>query len=285
MSGTHVCVQRLSTTVNAAPGEGMCAMDFGLAERTALVTGGGGRIGSEDCRVLAAEGAEVVALDISLDAAERVSEEINSGDYAGTAHAIECDLTDREDVASTVEALEAETGGIDILVNNAGMVDARGRVEEFDDDTWDRDVSVNITGAYNITRQVYPQMKDREWGRIVNMSSMAGWQGGFGQVSYAATKAALIGFGKTLALEGAQHGVTSNVIAPSIVVGQLADLPIEQLEQMDEHFARIARATPMRELGREADVANLVAYLCSEQASYVTGQVVGVTGGIDLFTF
>jgi NAD(P)-dependent dehydrogenase (short-subunit alcohol dehydrogenase family) len=274
-----------STTVNAGPGETSGAMDFGLDERTALVTGGGGRIGSEDCRVLADEGAEVVALDISLDAAERVAEEINDGDYAGSAHAIECDLTDREDVASTVEALEAETGGIDILVNNAGMVDARGKVEEFDDDTWDRDISVNITGAYNITKQVYPHMKDREWGRIVNMSSMAGWQGGFGQLSYSATKAALIGFGKTLALEGAQHGVTSNIIAPSIVVSQLADLPIEQLEQVDEHFARIARATPMRELGREADVATLVAYLASEQASYITGQVVGVTGGIDLFSF
>ncbi|ERH09141.1 MAG: dehydrogenase [halophilic archaeon J07HX64] len=260
-------------------------MDFGLDARTALVTGGGGRIGSEDCRVLAEEGAEVIALDISLDAAERVSEDINSGDYAGTANAIQCDLTDREDVASTVEALEAETGGIDILVNNAGMVDARDRVEEYDDDIWDRDMSVNITGAYNITRQVYPHMKERGWGRIVSMSSMAGWYGGFGQLSYAATKAALIGFGKSLALEGAQHGVTSNVIAPSIVVGQLADLPVDQLEQVDEHFARIAKATPMRELGREADVANMVAYLCSTQASYVTGQVVGVTGGIDLFTF
>jgi NAD(P)-dependent dehydrogenase (short-subunit alcohol dehydrogenase family) len=260
-------------------------MDFGLEDRTALVTGGGGRIGGEDCRVLAAEGAEVVALDISLDTAERVTDEIADGDYPGTAHAVECDLTDREDVTNTVDALDAETGGIDILVNNAGMVDARGRVEEFDDDTWDRDVSVNITGAYNVTRQVYPHMKERGWGRIINMSSMAGWYGGFGQLSYAATKAALIGFGKTLALEGAQHGVTSNVIAPSIVVGQLADLPIEQLEQVDEHFARIAKATPMRELGREEDVANLVAYLASEQASYVTGQVVGVTGGIDLFTF
>ena len=260
-------------------------MDLGLDDKTALVTGGGGRIGGEDCRVLASEGAEVVALDIDLEAAERVAGGIADGDYPGPAHAVECDLTDREDVADTVEALEAETGGIDILVNNAGMVDARDRVEQFDDDIWDRDLSVNLTGAYNITRQVYPAMKDRGWGRIINMSSMAGWQGGFGQLSYAATKAALIGFGKTLALEGAQHGVTANVIAPSLVMAQLADLPMHQLEEVDEHIARIARATPMRELGREADVANLVAYLASEQASYITGQVVGVTGGIDLFTF
>jgi 3-oxoacyl-[acyl-carrier protein] reductase len=260
-------------------------MDFGLSDRTAVVTGGGGRIGGEDCRILAEEGAEVVVLDVNLETAENISEEINEGDYVGEAHAVECDLTERDDVSQTVDALEEETGGVDVLVNNAGMVDARDRVESFDDEIWDRDIAVNLTGAYNITTEVFPHMKDREWGRIINMSSMAGWQGGFGQISYSATKAALIGFGKTLALEGAQHGITSNVIAPSIVVGQLADLPIDQLEEMDEHFARIAKATPMRKLGKEEDVANLVAYLASEQSNYITGQVVGVTGGIDLFSF
>ena len=260
-------------------------MDFGLSDRTAVVTGGGGRIGGEDCRVLAEEGAEVVVLDGNLDTAENIADAINDGDYAGEAHAVECDLTDREDVSQTVDALESETGGIDVLVNNAGMVDARDRVESFDDEIWDRDLAVNLTGAYNITTEVFPHMKEREWGRIINMSSMAGWQGGFGQLSYSATKAALIGFGKTLALEGAQHGITSNVVAPSIVVGQLAEMPIDQLEEVDEHFARIAKATPMRKLGKEEDVANLVAYLSSEQSNYITGQVIGVTGGIDLFSF
>lgn len=260
-------------------------MDFGLSDKTALVTGGAGRIGSEDCRVLAEEGADVVVLDVKEDAATNVATEINDGDYDGEAHAVECDLTDRGQVADTVAAVEEETGGIDILINNAGMVDARDRLENFDDEIWDRDMDINLTGTYNITREVFPRMKEREWGRIINMSSMAGWQGGFGQASYSATKAALIGFGKTLALEGAQSGVTSNVIAPSIVVGQLAELPIDQLEQMDEHFARIAKATPMRKLGKEEDVSNTIAFLCSEQANYITGQIVGVTGGIDLFSF
>ena len=260
-------------------------MDFGLADKTAIVTGGAGRIGSEDCRVLAQEGAEVVVLDVKEEAAQNIADEINDGDYDGSAHAVECDLTDRGMVSDTVAALEEETGGIDVLVNNAGMVDARDRLENFDDDVWDRDMDINLTGTYNITKEVFPRMKEREWGRIVNMSSMAGWQGGFGQASYSATKAALIGFGKTLALEGAQSGITSNVIAPSIVVGALADMPIDQLEEMDPHFARIAKATPMRKLGKEEDVSNLIAFLCSEQASYITGQVVGVTGGIDLFSF
>jgi len=258
-------------------------MDLGLAGRTAVVTGGAGRIGSTDCEVLAREGAEVVVLDVDGEAAESVAEDVR--DDGGTAHAVDCDLTDREDVRDTVETVEADTGGVDVLVNNAGMVDARAQVSDFDDDIWDRDVAVNLTGAYNVTRELFPRMCDRGWGRVVTMSSMAGWQGGFGQLSYAATKAALIGFGKTLALEGARHGVTSNVIAPSIVVGALAEMDVEELREFDEYFARIAEATPMRRLGTEKDVATLLAFLCSEHADYVTGQVVGVTGGVDLFSF
>ncbi|WP_227375975.1 SDR family NAD(P)-dependent oxidoreductase [Haladaptatus halobius] len=258
-------------------------MDFGLDGRTALVTGGGGRIGSVDCETLAAEEAEIIVLDVDVEAAQTVVDDIE--DDGGVAAAVECDLTDRAEVSATVEEIRDEFDGIDVLVNNAGMVDAQSKLEDYDDDIWDRDMDINLTGTYNVTQEVFPAMCDREWGRIVTMSSIAGWQGGYGQASYAATKAALIGFGKTLALEGAQHGVTSNVVAPSIVVGALADLPLEQLKEVNEYYGRIAEATPMRQLGREEDVANLVAYLASEQASYITGQVVGVTGGVDLFSF
>lgn len=258
-------------------------MDFGLDNKTALVTGGAGRIGSVDCEILAEEGAEVVVLDVDEDGVERVADDIN--EQGGDAIPVVCDLTDRAEVKETVTDLREQTGGVDILINNAAMVDARAQVKDYDNDIWDRDVAINLTGAYNITRQVFPGMLEREWGRIINMSSMAGWYGGFGQASYSATKAALIGFGKTLALEGAQKNVTANVITPNIVVGALADMDVEELEQVDEYFARIAKATPMRKLGREEDVANLVTFLCSEQASYITGQVVGVTGGVDLFSF
>ncbi len=258
-------------------------MDLGLDDKTALVTGGAGRIGSTDCEILAEEGAEVVVLDVELEAAENVAGGIR--DDGGEAFAVECDLTDREDVEDTVADLRDDTGGVDVLVNNAAMVDARSQLKDYEDDLWDRDIEVNLTGTYNITREVFPAMCERGWGRVLNMSSMAGTHGGFGQSSYSATKSAMIGFGKTLALEGAQHGVTSNVIAPSIVVGALAEMDVEQLENMDEYFARIAKATPMRKLGKEEDVANIIAYLSSEQAEYVTGQVVGVTGGVDLFSF
>jgi 3-oxoacyl-[acyl-carrier protein] reductase len=258
-------------------------MDLGLDDKTALVTGGAGRIGTVDCEILAEEGAEVVVLDVDLDGAENVAEGIR--DDGGDAFAVECDLTDRDDVRETVEEVRNDTGGVDVLVNNAGVVDAVGRVEGYDDDLWDRDMAVNLTGTYNITKEIFPAMCDRGWGRVLTMSSMAGWEGGFGQVSYSTTKAGLIGFGKTLALEGAQSGVTSNVLAPSIVVGSLSDLPIDQLENVNEQWADIARNTPMRRLGTEEDVANTIAYLSSEQANYITGQVVGVTGGIDLFAF
>ncbi len=258
-------------------------MDLGLDGRTALVTGGGGRIGGEDCRVLAEEGVEVVVLDVNQATAEEVADEIR--DDGGDAIAVECDLTDRDDVAETIDSVREETGGVDVLVNNAAMVDAVGQLKDFEDDLWDRDLAVNLTGAYNVTREVFPAMCDRGWGRVISMSSVAGLMGGFGQISYSSTKMALVGFGKTLALEGAQHGVTSNIVAPSIVVGDLADLPPEQLEEINPMYERIRQATPMEELGREEDVAPLVAYLASEHARYVTGQVVGVTGGVDLFSF
>jgi 3-oxoacyl-[acyl-carrier protein] reductase len=258
-------------------------MDFGLDDKTALVTGGAGRIGSEDCRVLGEEGAEVVVLDVDEDGAKDVADEIEED--GGDAIAVECDLTDRDQIADSVEDLREATGGVDILVNNAGMVDAVGKAGDLDPSTWDRDMQINLTGTFNITREVFPHMCEREWGRVISMSSMAGWYGGFGQLSSSTTKAGLIGLGKTLALEGAPNGVTSNIIAPSIVVGDLADLPVEQVENINEHWADIARATPMGHLGREEDVSNLIAYLASEQASYVTGQVLGVTGGVDLFTY
>ncbi|MDF9747518.1 SDR family NAD(P)-dependent oxidoreductase [Natrinema salsiterrestre] len=261
-------------------------MDLGIQDRTAVVTGGAGRIGSADCRLLANEGANVIVLDVDADGAAETAAEINETADSGEAMSLECDLTDREDVADSMAEVRDAFGGVDILVNNAAMVDARSRVGDYDDEIWDRDVEINLTGTYNISKELFPRMCERGWGRIVNMSSMAGWYGGFGQFSYSATKAAMIGVGRTMALEGAQSGVTSNIIAPNIVVGDWADMsPDELRENVDEYYARIADATPMRHLGTEEDVANMVTYLCSEQASYVTGQVVGVTGGIDLFSF
>ncbi|WP_256301342.1 SDR family NAD(P)-dependent oxidoreductase [Haloarchaeobius salinus] len=257
-------------------------MDLGLDDRTALITGGAGRLGSEDARHLAQEGAEVVVLDVDEDGAERVVSEIE--DDGGDAMAVTCDLTDREDVRESVAEVREATGGVDILVNNAGFVDAVSRTGDFPDELWDRDVELNLTGAYNITKEIFPAMRERGWGRVITMASIAGTHGSFGQLSYSTTKSGLVGFGKTLALEGATDGVTSNVLAPSIVVKELAEMDPETLEQFQPSFERVRQATPMGELGREDDVAPMVCYLASEQARYVTGQVIGITGGADLLS-
>ena len=257
-------------------------MDLGLDGRTALVTGGAGRLGSEDARHLAEEGAEVVVLDVDEPGAETLVEEIR--DDGGEAMAVSCDLTEREDVRETMADVREATGGVDVLVNNAGFVDAVSRVDDFPDDLWERDIELNLTGAYNVTREVFPRMRERGWGRVITMASIAGTHGSFGQISYSTTKSGLVGFGKTLALEGATDGVTSNVLAPSIVVKELAELDPETLEQFEPSFERVRQATPMKELGREDDVAPMVCYLASEQARYITGQVIGITGGADLLS-
>lgn len=256
-------------------------MDFGLDDKTALVTGAAGRIGSEDCRILGEEGATIVALDLDDDGLSELEDELSDVDL----HTVTCDLTDRDAVKSTVDEIRNDVGPVDVLVNNAGLVDAVGKVEEYDDDLWDRDIEVNMTGTYNITKPIFKGMCERGWGRIINMSSVAGWLGGFGQLSYSSTKSGLIGFGKTLALEGAQDGVTSNIVAPNIVMENLADLPGEELEEINPQFEKIRQATPMKKLGKEKDVSNLIAFLASEQSQYITGQVIGVSGGVDLFSF
>lgn len=260
-------------------------MDLGISGRTAVVTGGAGRLGKKDCEVLAKEGTEVYCLDVDQDGIKDASSEINESGVEGSVEPVVCDLTDREQVRATIETIQEQSGGVDILINNAAAVDARAKLVDYDDDLWDRDVEINLTGTYNITKEVFPGMLEREWGRIINMTSIAGWLGGFGQVSYSATKSGLIGFGKSLALEGAQNNVTANIIAPNIASNVLADMSLEEIKEMDEHMHRIIKTTPMRRAGRPADVSNLVAYLVSEQADYITGQVVGVTGGMDLFTF
>jgi 3-oxoacyl-[acyl-carrier protein] reductase len=193
--------------------------------------------------------------------------------------AIKCDVTDRDQVEAAVARAVEEFGSIDILINNAGTLDHVAQFHNQSPDLWERDVRVNLTGAFNCARAVWPQMKDRGWGRIVNMASVAGTLGGFGQASYSTTKAGLLGLTKTLALEGARYGITCNAIVPGIIGTEAFGFGNPEMNE------RMVKRTAMRRPGDPQEIANAIAFLCSDLASYTTGVGLTVAGGIDLFTF
>ena len=144
---------------------------------------------------------------------------------------------------------------------------------------WERDLQVNLTGAFNCAQAVWPHMQQRGWGRIVNMASVAGTLGGFGQASYSTTKAGLLGLTRTLALEGARQGITCNAIVPGIIGTEAFDFGNPAMNE------RMVKRTAMRRAGKPEDVANAIAFLCSDLAAYITGVALSVSGGIELFTF
>jgi 3-oxoacyl-[acyl-carrier protein] reductase len=276
---------------------------FELTGKVAVVTGGSRGLGRADCLALARAGADVVVTDILIESdpdiqksaeraqsalaqlftsqnvvyAERTSEEIRA--MGRRSAAIKMDVTDREQVRAVFEQVVAEFGSLDILVNNAATLDHVAQIEAQSDELWDRDVSVNLTGAYNCTKAAFTHMRQAGGGRIVYMSSVAGSLGGFGQASYAATKSAMVGLARTTALEGARYGITANVVAPGIIATEAFRMGNPKMND------RMVLRTAMRAPGEPEDVAHAIVFLCSPEARYITGQVLHVAGGIDLFTF
>jgi 3-oxoacyl-[acyl-carrier protein] reductase len=195
------------------------------------------------------------------------------------ALAVKCDVTDSNQVEQAVARAVGALGAVDILVNNAGTLDHVGQLENQAPELWERDLRVNLTGAFNCCRAVWPHMKGRGWGRIVNMASVAGTLGGFGQASYSTTKAGLLGLTKSLALEGARHGITVNAIVPGIIGTEAFHFGNPEMNE------RMVKRTALRRAGEPQDIANAIAFLSSELASYITGVELNVSGGIELFTF
>jgi len=276
------------------------SLEIDLSGRVALVTGGSRGLGRADALTLAGAGADVAIADIQLESdsgdaadrygplaqaaraqglvyAEQTAEEIRA--LGRRAVALRCDVTEREQVAETVERVAAEIGPVDILVNNAGTLDHVGRLPDQSPELWERDLRVNLTGAFNCAQEVWPGMVERGWGRIVNMASVAGTLGGFGQASYSTTKAGLLGLTKSLALEGARHGITVNAIVPGVIATEAFAFGNAELNE------RMIRRTALRRAGEPQEVANAIAFLCSDLASYITGIELNVSGGIELFTF
>lgn len=236
-----------------------------LGGRRAFVTGGGSGIGAAIAERLAADGAEVVIGDIDLDAAKVRAEAIG-------ATAVHLDVTD----PASAQAAIAAGGPFDVLVNNAGIDHAGHFFGDVPPEQWRRILAVNLEGVFACTQAALPAMQQAGWGRIVNMASEAGRMGAKADAVYAATKGAVIAFTKSIAMENARYGITVNAVAPG---------PIETplLRRMPEKAIDIVTAgTLLRRLGQPEEVAAAVSFLASEEAAYITGETLAVSGGMFL---
>lgn len=276
------------------------SIEIDLSGRVALVTGGSRGLGRADALVLARAGADVAIADLLVES--ELSEETDRygvlatvARQQGLVHTEEtakeirrlgrrslvlrCDVTDRGQVAAAVSRTVDELGAVDILVNNAGTLDHAAQFHNQSPELWERDLRVNLSGAFNCAQAVWLHMRERKWGRIVNMSSVAGTLGGFGQASYSTTKAGLLGLTRTLALEGARHGITCNAIVPGVIGTEAFGMANAAMNE------RIVARTALRRPGRPEEIAHTIAFLCSDLASYITGVELNVSGGVELFVF
>ena len=248
-------------------------------EKTVVITGGGGGIGGATSRRFARQGARVAVFDLNPEAAEKVAAQIRA--EGGQAQAFRCDITDRACVDAAVAATLERFGAIDVLVNNAGW-DVFKPFTKTEPAEWEELIAINLTGPLNMHHAVLPGMVARRKGRIVNISSDAARVGSSGEAVYAACKAGLVGFSKTLAREHARHNITINVVCPgptntNLFAGykQGAADP----EKLEEAFRR---AVPLGRIGEPEDLPGAILFFASDDAAYITGQVLSVSGGLTM---
>jgi 3-oxoacyl-[acyl-carrier protein] reductase len=276
------------------------AIEIDLSGRVALVTGGSRGLGRADALTLARAGADVVVADLLVESelsedTDRYGPLATVARQQGLVHteetvdeirgmgrralALRCDVTERAEVDAAVARAFEELGSVDILVNNAGTLDHAAQFHQQSPALWERDLRVNLTGAFNCAQAVWPHMRERSWGRVINMASVAGTLGGFGQASYSTTKAGLLGLTRTLAMEGARHGITCNAIVPGVIGTEAFNMANAEMNE------RIVNRTALKRAGEPQEVANAIAFLCSDLAAYITGIELNVSGGVELFVF
>ncbi|MFZ2156188.1 MAG: 2-hydroxycyclohexanecarboxyl-CoA dehydrogenase [Bradyrhizobium sp.] len=247
--------------------------------KTVMVTGGGGGIGGATCRRFGKDGARVAVLDLNVEAAEKVAAAIRA--EGGQAAAIRCDITDRASVDAAVAATEAQLGAVNVLVNNAGW-DVFIPFTKTAPAQWDKLIAINLTGALHMHHAVLPGMAARKSGRIVNIASDAARVGSSGEAVYAACKGGLVALSKSLAREHARHGITVNVVCPGPTDTALLAGVAEGAANPEKLIEAFTRAIPMGRLGQPHDLAGAIAFFASNDANFITGQVVSVSGGLTM---
>jgi 2-hydroxycyclohexanecarboxyl-CoA dehydrogenase len=251
----------------------------GLEDKTAIVTGGGGGIGSAIAHRLAEAGARVAALDLRPEAAAATAAAITAA--GGMARAYTCDITDLTAVRTAVAAVESDLGPVDVLVNNAGWDKFAFFLDTTPED-WRKILAINLEGPLNLHHVVLRGMQARRSGRVVNIASDAARVGSSMEAVYSGAKGGLVAFTKTMAREMARSGITLNVVCPgptdTALLAQLKD----GSERGEKIYEGLRRAIPLGRLGEPQDIAGMVAFLASEEARYITGQVISVSGGLTM---
>ena len=247
--------------------------------KTVIVTGGGGGIGGATCRRFAREGAKVAIFDMNLEAAERVAADIRAS--GGQAAAFACNITDRAQVDAAVAAAQTQLGPIAVLVNNAGW-DVFKRFLKTVPAEWEKLIAINLTGALHMLHAVLPGMVERKYGRIVNVASDAARGGSSGEAVYSACKGGLVALSKTLAREHARQSITINVVCPGPTDTALLAGVAEGARDPAKLIEAFRSAIPLGRLGQGDDLASAIAFFGSDDAGFVTGQVLSVSGGLTM---
>jgi 2-hydroxycyclohexanecarboxyl-CoA dehydrogenase len=247
-----------------------------MTGKVALVTGAANGIGKATAKRLARDGIAIGVLDLLADGAQAVADEINAS--GGKAIALTADVSQRAEIVAAVTRLREAFGPVTIVVNNAGITGFKPFLELTDED-WDRMLAINLRSAFAVTQVVIPDMIAAKWGRIINISSSSAQSGAVKMAHYSSSKGGMIALTRTLAVEFGEHGITANAIPPRFVHNTAMSLESFEREDMKARFQTMIDAGPIRRHGEPEDIAGCVAYLASDEAGYVTGQVFGVNGG------